>query len=128
MLNSELTSVLLQGFHATWKTLKTWDFVIYFFRPGKCLEFAQKLWKTWNFNSNMEKLVLCKFCFQDVIFKKILIYVWHICIINTNIASKPNWPGISLHLPGNNLESTWNFVSPEKWEPCLIWKINEHLF
>ncbi len=25
-----------------WKTLKTWNFVIFFSRPGKCLEFAQK--------------------------------------------------------------------------------------
>ncbi len=32
--------------------------------------------------------------------------------------SKLNWPGISLLLPGNNLENTWNFMSPEKWEPC----------
>ncbi len=44
----------------------------------------------------------------------------HICIINTNTDSKPNWPCISLHLPGNNLENTWNFLSPEKWEPCDI--------
>ncbi len=47
----------------------------------------------------------------------------HICIINTNTDSKPNWPGISLHLPGNNLENTWNFVSPEKWEPWNSWEV-----
>ncbi len=26
-----------QGSHPTWKTLKTWNFVIFFSRPGKCL-------------------------------------------------------------------------------------------
>ncbi len=26
-----------------------------------------------------------------------------------------------LFLPGNNLEITWNFMSPEKWEP---WKLH----
>ncbi len=34
---------------------------------------------------------------------------------------KPNWPGISLLLPENNLENTWNFVSWEKCEPCIIY-------
>ncbi len=40
--------------------------------------------------------------------------------MNTNTDSKPNWPWISLLLPGNNLENTWTFVSQEKWEPCKI--------
>ncbi len=31
--------------------LETWNFVIFFSRPGKCLEFAQKVVKTWNFSS-----------------------------------------------------------------------------
>ncbi len=45
----------------------------------------------------------------------------HIWIINTNTDSKPNWPGISLHLPENNLENTWNFVSPESGkEHCVL--------
>ncbi len=40
----------IQGSHPTWKTLKTWNFVIFFSRPGRCLEFTQKVVKTWNFN------------------------------------------------------------------------------
>ncbi len=36
-----------------------------------------------------------------------------------NTGSKPNWPWISLLLPGNNMENTWNFVSQEKWEPWM---------
>ncbi len=31
--------------------------------------------------------------------------------------SKPNWPAISLLLPGNNLENTWHSMLSEKWEP-----------
>ncbi len=34
---------LNQGFPGSVKTLKTLNFVIYFSRPGECLEFAQKL-------------------------------------------------------------------------------------
>ncbi len=41
----------VQGSHPTWKTVKTWNFVIFFSRPGKSLEIAQKVVKTWNFNS-----------------------------------------------------------------------------
>ncbi len=37
----------IQGSHPTWKT---WNFVIYFSRPGKYMEFAQKVGKTWNFS------------------------------------------------------------------------------
>ncbi len=40
------TSSYLQGSHPTWKSLKTWNFVIYLSRPGKCLEFAQKVGKS----------------------------------------------------------------------------------
>ncbi len=39
-----------QGSHPTLKTLKTWNVVFYISRPGKCLEFAQIVGKTWDFN------------------------------------------------------------------------------
>ncbi len=32
----------IQGSHATWKTLKTWNCVTYLSRPGKYLDLAQK--------------------------------------------------------------------------------------
>ncbi len=38
---------LLQCSHRTWKT---WNFIMYFSMPGKCLECAQKVAKSWNFN------------------------------------------------------------------------------
>ncbi len=110
-----------QGSHATWKT---WNFVIFISRPGKCLEFAQKVVKTWNFNSKHVKNLkfsnsVSSFTFQDVIYKNNSdLLLCHIYIINTNTGSKPNWPWISLLLPWNNLENTWNFVSQKKWEPC----------
>ncbi len=74
---------------------------------------TQSLEKTWNF---------VNFMFQDSHFKmsftkNYYIQLCHIYMIRTNTDSKSNWPGISLTLPGNNLENTWNFVSPEKWEP-----------
>ncbi len=55
---------------------KPWNFVIYFSRPGKCLEFAQKVGKAWNFNSKPGKYYIerkfgvSRFTFQDVISKK----------------------------------------------------------
>ncbi len=115
-----------QGSHPTGKTLKTLNFVIFFSRPGKCLEFAQKVVKTWNFNSKPgKKNQICKFyvwsfTFQDVIYKSNSdLLRCHIRIINTNTDSKPNWPWILLLLPGNNLENTCNFVLEDKWEPCI---------
>ncbi len=53
--------------------------------------------------------------------KNINLHLCHIYIINTNtVIQSQNGLWISLHLPGNNLENTWHFVSPEKWEPCNI--------
>ncbi len=111
------------GSHATWKT---WNFVIFLSRPGKCLEFAKKVVKPWNFNSKPGKKswnlqILCfKLHFWRCHLQKIiLIYIFVISTLSTQTDSKPNWPWISLLLPGNNLENTWNFVSPDKWEPCL---------
>ncbi len=117
---------ILQGSHPTWKTWKTWNFVIFFSRPGKCLEFGQKVVKAWNFNLKPGKTwhlqILCfNLHFQDVIYKNNSdLLLCHIYIININTDSKPNCHWISLLLPGNNLENTWNFVSQEKWEPCIM--------
>ncbi len=46
-----------QGSYPTLKTWKTWNFVIYFSRPGKCPEFAQKVKKKLEFylTQNLEK-------------------------------------------------------------------------
>ncbi len=77
----------IQGSHPTWKT---WKFVIFFSRPGKCLEFAQKVVKTWNFNS---KPVKKNFKFENSMFetslfkisftKIILIYFFVIFTLST---------------------------------------------
>ncbi len=106
--------------------LENLEFVIFFSRPGKCLEFAQKVLKPWNFNSKPGKnlkfanFYVSSFTFQDVIYKNNSdLLLCRIYIINTNTDSKPNWPWISLLLLGNNLKNTWNFVSQEKWEPCI---------
>ncbi len=45
----------LRKYVGTMKTLKTWNFVIYFSRPGKCLEFAQKVKQAGILIQNMEK-------------------------------------------------------------------------
>ncbi len=68
--------ICLQGFC---HTLKTWNFVIYFSRLGKCLEIVQKVGKSWNFNSkpgkNPEncKFNISKFTFQNIIYQKMSI-------------------------------------------------------
>ncbi len=100
--------------------------------PGKLgiLSFTfPGLENAWNLFKKFEKLgiltqnlgkkhVICKFSvsrftFPDVIYKKSSdLHFCDIYIINTNTVSKPNWPGMSLVLPGN-------FVSPEKWESCI---------
>ncbi len=81
----------IQGSQRTWKT---WNFVIFFSKFGKSLEFVQKVVKTW------KKLEICKFyvlsfTFQDVIYKnKSDLLLFHFYIINTNTDSKPNCPWI----------------------------------
>ncbi len=72
-------------------TWKTWNFVIYFSRLGKCLEFAQKVWKTWNCNSKPGKNL--KFAisvfhyslFKMLFTKQILIYIFIISTLSTQI-------------------------------------------
>ncbi len=50
--------------------------------------------------------------------KRKLIYIFVISTLSEqNTDSMPNGPGISLIIPASNLENTWNFVSPEKFEP-----------
>ncbi len=50
---------------------------------------------------NLEKDLLFKMTFPP---KKSYLRLCHIFIINPNTASKPNLPGISLHLPGKYME------------------------
>ncbi len=93
-------------------------------KPGKpgILSFTfPGLENAWNLLTNCGKtgigtqyleknLYFVNFVFQDSLSrchfqKKSDLRLCHICIINTNTDSKPNWSGISLHLPGNNLEN-----------------------
>ncbi len=103
--------------------------ILSFTFPG--LENACNLHKKWrkpgNVTHNLEQnFKLVNLVFQDFLFKmsftKNIIYIFVICIyiININTYSEPNCPTISLLLPGNNLENTQTFVSPEKWEPCIL--------
>ncbi len=82
-----IKTVMVQGCHPpTWKT---WNFVIFFSRPGKCLEFAQKVVKTWNFNSKPGKnMKFANSIFQASLFKMsftkiILIYFFVISTLST---------------------------------------------
>ncbi len=52
MIKMVTMNMYSQGYHTTGKT---WNVVIYFSLPGKCLEFAQKMGKIWNFNSKLGK-------------------------------------------------------------------------
>ncbi len=78
-----VSTIYIQASHPTWKTLKTWTFVICFSRPGKCLEFAQKVVKIWHFNLKPGKKtwILKIWCFQikysRCLYKKII----YICVI-----------------------------------------------
>ncbi len=79
----------MQGSHLTWKTMKTRNFVIIFSRPGKCMQFAQKVVKTWNFNSKPGKnLKFANSMFEASLFKMtftkiILIYFFVISTLST---------------------------------------------
>ncbi len=74
-------------------------------------------------NSKLVNLVFRRWTVQDVIYKIFHLHLCHIYIINnTHCDSKPNWPGFSLLLPGDNLENTWNVVSQEQWEPWICWQ------
>ncbi len=78
---------LITGF--PWKTFKTWNFVVFLSR---------------NLTSKpRKKLEICKFYVSSFTFQDDLL-LCHIYIINTNTDSKPNWPWISLLLPGKYME------------------------
>ncbi len=120
--------MFISGFPPYLENLENLEFCHFLFQawkmPGICskssknLEFELKTWK---------KIEICKFyvssfTFQDAIYKNnsdLLRCHIYIINLNTNTDSKPKLPWISLFLPGNNLENTWNFVSQEKWEPCI---------
>ncbi len=59
--------------------------------------------------------------FKDVIYKKNIIYIFVISTFINMCDLKPNSPEILLHISWNNLEYTWNFMSSEKWKPCLLY-------
>ncbi len=93
------TTCLYTEFPSSLENLEKWNFDIYFSRPGKCLEFAQKVGKIWNFSWKPGKN--SRFTFQDVIYKtKSDLHLCFINIININTISKSNWSRISLLLPG----------------------------
>ncbi len=117
----------VQGSHSTWKTLKTWNFVIFSSRLGKCLEFVQKgvkpgiltqnLGKNLKFANSMFQASLCKMSFTKII----LIYIFVISTLSTQTLIRSQIDlGFPLLLPGNNLENTWSFMSQEKWEPWML--------
>ncbi len=104
----------MQGFHPTWKTLKTWNFVIFFSRPGKCLEFAKnKVVKTWNFNLKPGKTWNLQILFQASLFKMsftkiILIYFFVISTLSTQtLIDLGFWSQIDLGFHCFYLEITW---------------------
>ncbi len=86
----------LQGSHPTWKT---WNFVIFFSRPGKCLQFAQKVVKTWTFNS-MFQAWLFKMSFTKII----LIYLFVISTLSTQTLIRSQ---IDLEFHCFYMEITW---------------------
>ncbi len=86
-----------------------------------------KNWKTWNFNSKPGKsLYFVYFVFQDSLLKMTFSKkIWFMSLSYLHyqhkhwFKAKLTWDFIAF-LPGNNLENTWNFVSPQKWEPCCL--------
>ncbi len=101
-----ILSFTFWGMQNDWNFLKKWE------TSGILTQTLKKI---------ISKFGVSKFNWQDVINlqkeKKSLSYLHY---QHKDYDSKPNWPGISLYLPGNNLENTWNCVSPEKWEPCFM--------
>ncbi len=96
--NTNHISIVLfvQGSHSTWKT---WNFVISF--PG--LEFAQKVVKTWNFNSKHGEKNL-KFVNSMSFTKIFLIYFFVISTLSTQTLI---WSQIDLGFHWFYLEITW---------------------
>ncbi len=117
-IRSHLTFVIMLIIRVpTWKTLETWNSINYFSRPGKCLEFVQKVAK----KHEMSKFGVSRFTFQDVIYKKNHLHFCHIYVINTNCDLGPNWPGIFIYL-----EITWKIQIDLGFHGFyleIIWKI-----
>ncbi len=96
-----------------WQTCapwKTWNFVIFFSRPGKCLEFTQKVVKTRIFNSKPGKnLKFVNSMFQALLFKMsftkiILIYFFVKSKLSTQTLIQSQ---IDLGFHSFYLEITW---------------------
>ncbi len=100
----------MQASHSTWKT---WNFVIFFSRPGKCLEFAQKVVKTWNFNSKPWKnMTFANSMFQASLFMMSfteinLIYFFVISTLSTQTLIRSQ---IDLGFHCSYLEITWKIL------------------
>ncbi len=64
--------------------MKTWNYIIYFSRPGKCLEFAQKI-GSWNFNPKPGKrMQFINLVFQNSLYKiSFTKYLIQIFVIST---------------------------------------------
>ncbi len=77
------------GFPPYLKNLENLEFCPFFSRAGKCLEFAQKVVKTWNFNTKPEKILkFTNSIFGASLFKMsftkiILIYFFVISTLST---------------------------------------------
>ncbi len=97
------------------------------------LEFCKLLFQAWkmpgfcaksgkNINLKPGKNLVNYVC-QDSLFKmtfskKVFTSLSYLHYQHKQNDSKPKSPVISLFLPGNNLENTWYFMSPEKLDPC----------
>ncbi len=106
------------GLENAWNLLKKWG------NHGILTQNLEKNFVIWNLL--ICKLHVSKFTFKNAIYKKNLIYIFVISTLSTQtlILSQIDLV-ISLLLPGNNLENTWNFVSPEKWER---WHTNQQIY
>ncbi len=123
-------SVPFQGSHPTWKTWKTLNFVIFFSKPGKCLEFAQKVIKTWNFNSEPGQKLKLRILFQTSLFKMLFtkINLTYMTLSYLHYQHK-HWFEAKLILDfiaflGNNLENTWN-LGPKTLRKPGIWYLEK---
>ncbi len=105
------------GFSPNLKNLENQQMLSISFPGLNCLGFAQKVQKSWNFNTKPGKHLK----FLNLVFTNTLHI--HVCHIYINYQHKHcDLKSIDLgrhciRVPGNNLDRTWIFLSPEKWEP-----------